>query len=119
MEAFFTFGANYDGTRSGHATTEQVYFARTGKYSSFDVAWDVILGLCPPLAALTSARSIAEKSDELSEVWAGFHDQYGYWSELARLRLGREMNGGILPHICVIGHTHRPRLEYIDINRDT
>ncbi len=111
MEAFFTLGANYDGATSGYDLTNQVYDARAGKLSKFDIP--------SLLIPLLSAKEWANFSDEISELFAEIHDQHGYWSEFARIRLGREVSGDPQPpHIFVIGHTHRPRLEYMDVNAE-
>jgi len=51
----------------------------------------------------------------LADRWASIHDQPSYNSEIVKMKLGRKGKNDaskMPPNIFVIGHTHRPKLEF-------
>ena len=98
---------NYDGDPSGYDATIGEYRRRLETFGRRASAGAEARG--------TLAGAVDVK--KLADLWAAIRDQPQYWGEQAQVWLGRQGEGTLKPpHVFVIGHTHMPKLLYVDID---
>jgi hypothetical protein len=90
---------NYDGSVSGYEVTMALYRAKSGD----------------PRIGLLEKKKL-QGGEKTADGFAGLAQQPGYWKEFAQIWLGRWAQGAKPPHIFVIGHTHVPTVNYVELD---